>query len=154
MKLWPLFIGFAWYRRSMTCRIIVPDRPEPEHRAAILVPLGAFNAQSGYPVDTATVAVLLDEGGRTVGGLWGQTSFGWLFVEYLAVPESMRGQDLGSALMEEAERIARDRGCGGVWLTTFSFQARAFYEKRGFEVFGELDQSPGENVRLLMRKRL
>lgn len=139
----------------MKCWIVVPEQPGPEHRDAVVVPLTDFNARSGYPVDTEPVAVLLnDDQGRTIGGLWGRTSFGWLYVEFLVVPESLRGRSYGSMLMDEAERIARERGCAGSWLTTFTFQARGFYEKLGYEVFGELDRSPGENVRLFLRKQL
>lgn len=139
----------------MKCRIAVPDEPAAEHREAVRGPLADFNARSGYPVDTKPVAVLLsDDEGRTVGGLWGPTSLRWLHVEFLVVPENLRGHDYGSALMDEAERIARERGCANSWLTTFSFQARGFYEKRGYEPFGELDNSPGENVRFFLRKRL
>lgn len=139
----------------MRCRIIVPDEPKPEHREAVRGPLADFNARNGYPVDTKQLAVLLnDDMGDTIGGLWGQTSLRWLYVEFLVVPETLRGQDYGSMLMDEAERIARERGCANAWLTTFSFQARGFYEKRGYEVFGELDASPGDNVRFFLRKGL
>jgi hypothetical protein len=56
--------------------------------------------------------------------------------------------------MASAEKIALERGCVGSWLTTFSFQASGFYEGLGYEVFGRLENSPGENVRIFMRKRL
>ena len=139
----------------MKCWIVIPDQPGAEHRDAVVAPLTDFNARSGYPVDTEPVAVLLnDDQGRTIGGLWGKTSFGWLYVEFLVVPENLRGHSYGAMLMDEAERIARERNCAGSWLTTFTFQARGFYEKRGYEVFGELDNSPDENVRLFLRKWL
>ena len=139
----------------MHFKLSIPDQPQPEHRAAVLGPLAEFNAQNGYPGDFEPVAILLQDGaGETVGGLWGKTSFGWLFVEFLVVPESLRGQNYGSSMMDEAERIARERGCGGAWLTTFTFQARGFYEKRGYELFGALESSPADNVRLFLRKRL
>jgi GNAT superfamily N-acetyltransferase len=132
----------------------IPENPSAADREAVLAPLAAFNTVSGYPADLAPVAILIrDEDGATIGGLWGKTVYGWLFVEYLAVPESLRGRDYGRRLMAEAERIARERGCAGAWLTTFAFQARGFYEKLGYELFGELDRSPGDNVRLFMRKR-
>jgi ribosomal protein S18 acetylase RimI-like enzyme len=70
------------------------------------------------------------------------------------VPEALRGHDLGSRLMEEAEALALERGCIGAWLTTFSYQARPFYERLGYEVFASLDRSPRDNVRIFMRKSL
>jgi GNAT superfamily N-acetyltransferase len=138
----------------MNPAIRVPETPTFEHRDAVLGPLVAFNAENGYPGDLDPVAVLIEaEDGSILGGLWGKTIYGWLCVEYLAVPEALRGQDFGTRLMEEAERIARERGCAGAWLTTFTFQARGFYEKLGYELFGELDHSPGTNVRLFLRKK-
>jgi GNAT superfamily N-acetyltransferase len=80
--------------------------------------------------------------------------YDWLFIELLAVPEQWRGHDYGTALMGEAERIARSRGCVGVWLDTFDFQARGFYEKLGFTLFGTLDDHPVGHRRFFLRKRL
>jgi GNAT superfamily N-acetyltransferase len=141
--------------RRMAWRIEVAEAPGPAEREAVLAPLADFNAASGYPGDARPVALLLrDEGERIVGGLWGRTGYGWLFVEFLVVPEALRGRAIGTRLMDEAERIATARGCVGAWLTTFPFQARGFYEKRGYALFGELENSPGDNVRLFLSKRL
>ena len=109
------------------------DDPTEADRAGILHALAAFNAESGYPGDPKPVALLVRGGeGRVIGGLWGRTVYDWLFVDYLIVPETMRGSGLGSRLMLAAERIARERGCVGAWLTTHAFQARGFYEKLGY----------------------
>ena len=43
----------------------------------------------------------------------------------------MTGKD-GGRDAGRAERLAAERGCVGSWLTTFTFQARGFYEKVGF----------------------
>ena len=45
--------------------------------------------------------------------------------------------------MAAAEAEGRRRGCAIVWLDTFEFQARPFYEKLGFTVFGTLDYPAG-----------
>jgi GNAT superfamily N-acetyltransferase len=138
----------------MSGRIYVPEEPTNEHREAVIGPLSAFNADHGFPSDTKPVAVLLrDDGGATVGGLWGKTGYGWLFVEFLLVPEVLRGEGLGAALMVEAEELAARRGCVGAWLTTFSFQAQGFYERLGYSVFGRLEDSPAGNERIFLRKR-
>ncbi len=131
------------------------NAPAEADRAAILGALSAFNADHGYPADMLPVAVLLKDGdGKTVGGLWGKTVYDWLFVEFLVVPDAMRGHDFGTRLMLEAEALAIERGCVGAWLTTFNFQARPFYEGLSYQVFGELEQSPRDCVRLFMRKKL
>ena len=105
----------------------VCENPTDDVRQAILAPLAAFNAENGYPADARFLAITLtDPAGKIVGGLWGKTVYDWLFVDYLVVPPSMRGQKFGSKLMSTAERIALDRGCVGSWLTTFPFQAWGF----------------------------
>ncbi len=133
----------------------ISDTPTDADRDAILAALAAFNAQNGYPADARPVAILLHDGnGHTVGGLWGRTIYGWMYVDYLVVPENMRGAKVGTKLMASAEAIATARGCAGSWLTTFTFQAQGFYEKLGYSVFAKLDNSPGDNVRIFMQKRL
>lgn len=76
-----------------------------------------------------------------------------MHVDLLAVPESLRGQDVGTALMQRAEAMARERGCVGAWLDTFAFQARGFYEKLGYNVFGEIPDHPVGSARYFLRKR-
>jgi GNAT superfamily N-acetyltransferase len=55
--------------------------------------------------------------------------------------------------MNRAEIFARERGCIGMWLDTFEFQARGFYEKLGFEVFGTIEDHPVGMNRYFMKKR-
>ena len=127
--------------------------PTEDERLAILAGLADFNASNGYPADHRLVSIVLrDAEGSIIGGLWGKTVYDWLYVEYLVVPEAQRGTGLGGELMRRAEAQAIARGCVGSWLTTFSFQARPFYEGLGYEVFAELPNSPGDNVRIFMRK--
>jgi len=56
--------------------------------------------------------------------------------------------------MEQAETIAREAGCTGIWLDTYEFQARGFYEKLGYTLFGTLDDYPVGQRRFFMQKRL
>ena len=94
------------------------------------------------------------DSGIVTGGLWGVTLFRWLEVEMLFVPRLMRGQGVGSALMAAAETEARDRGCLGIRVDAFSFQAGQFYEKIGFSLFGALEDCPPGHQRLFFQKRL
>lgn len=136
-------------------QIHAEHNPTEEVRTAILAALADFNSEHGYPADLGVVAfVLRDPSSGIVGGLWGKTVYDWLFVEYLIVPEELRGLSIGTKLMSYAEDLALERGCVGAWLTTFSFQARGFYEKLGYAVFGELENTPSDNVRIFMRKKL
>ena len=133
---------------------IVSD-PTDAIRDAILAPLVAHNESMVGPTERHTVAIVLrDDGGAIVGGLWGLTGFRWLFVQYLAVPPALKGEGRGRALMLAAEDEARRLGCTGLWLDTFSFQARGFYEKLGYDVIGQIDDFPPGEARFFLRKRI
>ena len=139
----------------MTADIVVPEAPSQDDRAAILRGLVAFNDATYGPADTRPLAVLLkDEGGATVGGLWGRTSYGWLFIELLFVPEALRGRGAGADLIARAEEIARARGCRNAWIDCFGEQNRRFYEKRGFEPFGSIPDHPEGVTRTFLKKAL
>lgn len=139
----------------MSLRITIPDAPSEADRQAVVAPLTAYNTAQAGDARSRPIAILLtNEGGIHVGGLWGKIAYDWLFVELLAVPEAHRGGNYGTALMAAAERIAREAGCIGLWLDTFEFQARGFYEKLGFEIFGTLEDHPAGSRRYFLRKRL
>ena len=139
----------------MTLHITKPASPSDADREAVLAPLRAYNvSQAGDPYSRSLALILTDEDGEQVGGLWGRYTYDWLFIEYLAVPEPHRRGNYGTALMNQAEDAARGAGCIGIWLDTFQFQARGFYEKLGYEVFGTLDDQPIGQQQFFMRKRL
>ena len=124
-------------------------------RKAILDPLVAYNQLKTGRSDSRPLVIAVESAdGGVVGGLCGRTSYDWLFVELLFVPESLRGRGLGTELMMRAETEAVARGCRNAWLDTFEFQARAFYERLGYSCFGELKDYPVDSARYFMRKRL
>ncbi|MCB0062507.1 MAG: GNAT family N-acetyltransferase, partial [Caldilineaceae bacterium] len=89
--------------------------------------------------------LLRNDAGEIVAGLAANTYWSWLDIEDLWVHEALRGQGFGQQLLALAEAEAQMRNCRYAMLTTFSFQARAFYEKWGYTVVGALaDYPPGE----------
>ncbi len=143
----------------MIPKITLTDAPTPEMRQAIVDGLGAFNSSRiGTSVaEPRPLALLLsepDSDGIVVGGLYGSTWMSYLHVNLLFVPEKMRGGGVGRMLMMEAEAEAIRRGCSAASLDTFSFQARGFYEKLGYCVFGTLDDYPPGHRRFYLTKRL
>jgi ribosomal protein S18 acetylase RimI-like enzyme len=139
----------------MPLRISIPETPTPAHREAVGAPLQEYNLRHGGDPKFRPVAILLTgENGQHFGGLWGKIVYDWLFVEWLAVPEAYRGIGYGKALMDEAQTIARANRCVGIWLDTFEFQARGFYEKLGFEIFGTLEDHPVGQRRYFLQKRI
>lgn len=130
----------------------------PESRAAVIDGLVAFN-RGQTPEFTGkygSIGLMLKhpETGATEGGLTARIGFGWMFVELLFVPERLRGQGTGRQLMERAEAVARQHGCVGIWLDTFSFQAPGFYDKLGYTVFGEIANYPPGSSRFFLHKHL
>lgn len=95
-----------------------------------------------------------NQDGEVVAGLCGYTNWGWLYTRLLWVSDQYQRQGLGGQLMSAAEAEAKKRGCHSAWIDTFSFQARQFYEKIGYQVFGELPNFPGEHVRYFLKKEL
>ena len=139
----------------MAIRLVIPAAPGEADRGAVLAPLRAYNISRAGDPGLRPVAILLADGGEArPGGLWGRIGYDWMFVELLVVPEDHRGRGLGTALMQEAERIARANGCAGIWLDTYDFQARGFYEKLGFALFGTLDDNPVGHQHFFLKKRL
>lgn len=79
---------------------------------------------------------LKDETGRKISGLIGGTHGNWLFIKFLWVSEELRDKSIGSKILKQAEKIAKQRGYKYSFLDTFSFQAPEFYKKHGYnEVF-------------------
>jgi uncharacterized protein (DUF924 family)/GNAT superfamily N-acetyltransferase len=92
--------------------------------------------------------------GEWVGGLLGDLWGGWLHVRILWVDMAVRGHGNGARLLQAAEDYAAERGCFAATLETHSFQARPFYEKRGYEVFATLDDYPPGHSKFFLRKPL
>jgi len=134
--------------------IVRSEAATEEDMLAIVVPLIAHNEQNAPPPNFQNLALLIrDTEGKTIGGLWGKFGHDWLFVDYLAVPKELRGAGIGTKLLQQAEQIAIERHCVGLWLDTFSFQARPFYERLGYQVFGELNDYPRGHSRYFLQKR-
>jgi GNAT superfamily N-acetyltransferase len=130
------------------------EAPTLDDRQIILDRLGAFNRHTAGPTGFGPVCIGIYDGeGALQGGLWGATLFAWLTIDLLFVPEELRGRGAGAELIARAEAEARGRGCIGAWLNTFSFQARGFYEKQGYRVFGEIADHPPGGARYFLQKR-
>ena len=87
-----------------------------------------------------------NEDGEIIGGCIAEAyEYHWsrMFLNTLWVDERWRRHGLGSVLLREVERIAREKGCRVVTLGTASYMARPFYEKHGYTVFTTLKKANG-----------
>jgi len=142
-------------------RITVEDAPgaagQPVGRDEVWAGLLAFNEAGSGPGSFASrpLSVLLrGEDGAVLGGLVGRSYSGWLYVELFHLPEEHRRAGLGREMLSVAEREAVARGCVGVRLETYSFQAPGFYARMGYRVVGQLRDCPPGHTRFSLAKRL
>lgn len=122
----------------------------------IWAPLLAFNEKTVGNAQGEPFALTITEpdSEEVLGGLWGLSLWGSFYIGLLVTPEGARGQGLGTRLMAQAEAEAVARGCRQMWLDTYAFQARLFYERLGFSVFGQIDGPAPVFPRVFMQKTL
>jgi GNAT superfamily N-acetyltransferase len=84
------------------------------------------------------------------GWTWGDCSR----IDKLWVHADRRAGGLGRRLVGAFEREAARRGCRVVTLSSYSFQAPAFYQKQGYEQWAVLDGYPSPHHECYLKKRL
>jgi GNAT superfamily N-acetyltransferase len=131
------------------------ETPNPDDVAFVGSSLSAFNDATYGPADRRTLAVLVrDKESAIVGGLWGYTAWGWVYVQWLWVGEAARGQGIARRMLIAAEEEAVRRGCHASLIDTFSPKAEAIYQRQGYEVFAVLTDFPPGHSRRFLQKRL
>jgi ribosomal protein S18 acetylase RimI-like enzyme len=103
-----------------------------------------------YPVNY----VLRSDAGEIAGGLLGHVWGGWLEVRILWVAEAHRGRGQGGRLLAAAEAYALTRGARHATLDTHNAQARALYERLGYEEIGRLEDYPPGHAKVYLKKAL
>ncbi|MGV7094203.1 GNAT family N-acetyltransferase [Siccibacter turicensis] len=121
----------------------ITDVISPDDRAALFLGLHSYNQQFIESDASGSLGVWLrNEAGGLDGGLMGTLKGNWLCIDFLWVTDARRRNGTGRALIAAAERQARRRGCEYALVDTFSFQARPFYEKNGYQLKMTLDNFP------------
>ena len=77
-----------------------------------------------------------------------------LEIKILWVKEEFRKSGIGTKLLIETENNAKAKGAIISFLDTFDFQAKDFYLKNGYTIFGILDDFPDGHKRYHLQKRL
>ena len=115
----------------------------------------AYNQSKREPSKSEPLNIYVeDQQGNLIAGMVAETFGHWLEIEYLYVQENLRGQGLGSNILNRAEKEARERKCNYSFVNTYQFQAPDFYKKHGYEeVFG-LKEYPYTGERYYYTKAL
>ena len=95
-----------------------------------------------------------DEKGNLLAGLVAETFGNWLEIEYLFVKEELRGQGIGSKLLEQAENEAKNRNCQFAFVNTYQFQALDSYLSHGYKEVFTLQNYPYTGQRFYYQKDL
>lgn len=120
-----------------------PDATLEEERA-LKDALGGWSARMTGFQDYAPVNFFLrDESDAVRGGVLAEVWGRWLHVNILWIEESFRGRDWGTRLMEAVHASGREKGAEEAYLSTFSWQARPFYEGLGYEVVATVGMPAG-----------
>ena len=136
-------------------RIVSEPRGDAGDTTFVRESLALFNvAVTGDSYYSPLAIFLKDERGAVLGGALGHVWGGWLDLDALWVAEPFRGRGHGAKLLRTAEDEARMQGCHGVFLKTFSFQAKPFYEKFGYEVVADIPDYPKGHSHHVLKKKL
>jgi GNAT superfamily N-acetyltransferase len=134
-------------------RIVCEHNSENLYKDSLIRNLVAYNDTKAPPERWEFLGLYpLDNDNRLIGGIQGNFEWDWLHIMQLWVKEP--GKGLGRFLIEKAEAHAKARGKTGILLDTYEFQARHFYERFGFQVFGTIENAAGWNARYFMKKRI
>ena len=92
--------------------------------------------------------------GKKIGGVYGYIDpENWVYIALLYISDDYREKGIGSKLIALVEKLGRRSKCTGIRTETWDFQAIGFYEKRGFVVYGILEDHPIGATDYLLKKK-
>lgn len=96
----------------------------------------------------------IKDGNEIIGGILSELYWNVLNVDILWVKDEYRNKGYATALLTDVENIAKEMNCNISHLYTYDFQAKDFYIKLGYTVFGVLGDCPQGHNRYFMSKKL
>lgn len=96
---------------------------------------------------TEEIAIGAYAGEKIIGGIVARKEYQNIHISLLVVKDDYRGQQVGSRLVLEIEKIARGSDIINLTLTTKSYQAVDFYKKLGFTIYATLEDMPMKGVK-------
>lgn len=100
-----------------------------------------------------TFTLTVEEEGEFVGYITVICDSGVAQIEPLMVDPDKKGQGVGTALLREAEKLAKEKNIHKLWLETgVDWKAKEFYIKHEYNVRAELPNHIGGKTFILMDK--
>ncbi len=101
------------------------------------------------------VRIGAEEDGKLIAGLDACiTAYRILYVSTVFVDEEYRRQGVGTLLVREMEKRARQMGATMIRLDTFSWQGKEFYEALGYQTVGSYENAAEGYAEYFFLKRL
>jgi len=113
------------------------------------------NSKTPLPDESADKKFIInvrDSGKGLIAGILANAYWDGLEIDILWVDRSHRGAGLGAELLGKAEQYGKEQGAVISFLKTV--EAKGFYEKYGYQVFGILEDRPIGTFLYHMKKRL
>lgn len=102
--------------------------------------------------DIHVAAFARADDGSICGGIKANVYWNGVEIDVLWVSAAHSGKDVGASLIRKIEDFAREKGAVVAYLKTVD--AKGFYERCGYEVYGTLEDRPIGTVLYHMKKRL
>ncbi len=137
--------------------VTVSDAEDAAAETAIRGGLRAHNhAMLGTPSDIRPLQVVVRDPATNapLGGVLGHTLRGLLFVDFVYLPDALRGTGLAARMLGMAEDEAKRRGCTAAVLYTLNPKSATFYTRVGYRAFGAVEVAPPGSSRTYMSKVL
>jgi GNAT superfamily N-acetyltransferase len=125
-----------------------------EDAQAIRERLKSYNNQFAPPDEHENLSLIVKRNGEVIGGLLGGFYWNWLHIDWFWVAEDARNTGLGGRILEAAEQMAVRKGCRNAHLETHDFQSLSFYQRRGYQTFGKLEDLPIGHTKYYLFKNL
>lgn len=107
-----------------------------------------------YQADTKFAVFAKNKADEVIGGIRATAFWNYCIIELLWLSKESRGEGLGSQLMQKAEAFALVKGFEYIRTETIDFQAKPFYQKLGYKVYGELHDCPKGHTTYCLVKAL
>ncbi len=105
-------------------------------------------------IESSEVALYVSRENQKLGGIIADITGSWLTIKFLWVDKSVRSRGVGRDLVLKMEAHAVSVGCHSALLNTYSFQAKPFYEKLGYECLLTLENIYKSHNKHYLVKRL
>lgn len=125
----------------------VKRNPSPTEIDLLQSGLKDFNKEFGTEDHANTIGVFAkDELGKPVGGAVCGLQYTSCYIHLFWISPCSKGRGLGSAVFEALVQECKTVGVKDIFLDTFSFQNKGFYERLGFTCVGCLRNYPKQGI--------